>query len=84
MDKRSEINASRLMAALGESFSIISLAVDLGGLGCRNWGEKCTGWWGCCVLKLKLHKIAPYTQGIRRHDVMISGEVQSLALPRRS
>lgn len=31
--------------------------------------------------KLKLHKITPNTQGIRRYDVMISGEVQSLALP---
>lgn len=32
--------------------------------------------------KLKLHKITPNTQGIRHYDVMISGEVQSLALPR--
>ena len=31
--------------------------------------------------KLKLHKIAPNAQGIRHYDVMISGEVQSLALP---
>lgn len=31
--------------------------------------------------KLKLHKIAPNAQGIRHNDVMISGEVQSLALP---
>lgn len=38
---------------------------------------------GCGVLcaKLKLHKIAPNAQGIRHYDVMISGEVQSLALP---
>lgn len=32
--------------------------------------------------KLKLHKITPNTQGIRHYDVTISGEVQSLALPR--
>lgn len=36
---------------------------------------------GVPCAKLKLHKIAPNTQGIRRYDVMISGEVQSLALP---
>lgn len=36
---------------------------------------------GVLCAKLKLHKITPNTQGIRRHDVMISGEVQSLALP---
>lgn len=36
---------------------------------------------GVLCAKLKLHKITPNTQGIRRYDVMISGEVQSLALP---
>lgn len=40
-----------------------------------------TGWWGVLCAKLKLHKITPNTQGIRHYDVMISGEVQSLALP---
>lgn len=37
---------------------------------------------GVLCAKLKLHKITPNTQGIRHYDVMISGEVQSLALPR--
>lgn len=36
---------------------------------------------GVLCAKLKLHKITPNTQGIRHYDVMISGEVQSLALP---
>lgn len=36
---------------------------------------------GVLCAKLKLHKISPNTQGIRHYDVMISGEVQSLALP---
>lgn len=36
---------------------------------------------GVLCAKLKLHKITPDTQGIRHYDVMISGEVQSLALP---
>lgn len=41
-----------------------------------------TGWrLGVLCAKLKLHKITPNTQGIRRYDVTISGEVQSLALP---
>lgn len=40
-----------------------------------------TGRWGVLCAKLKLHKITPNTQGIRRYDVTISGEVQSLALP---
>lgn len=35
---------------------------------------------GVLRAKLKLHKITPNTQGIRRYDVMISGEVQSLCL----
>lgn len=39
------------------------------------------GGWGVLCAKLKLHKIAPNAQGIRQYDVMISGEVQSLALP---
>lgn len=88
MDRREEINASHLIAALGESFSVISLerrkgfAVEMGfgmekgggGNGHRVVGVLCA--------KLNLHKITPNTQGIRRYDVMISGEVQSLALPR--
>lgn len=36
---------------------------------------------GVLCAKLKLHKITPNAQGIRHYDVMISGEVQSLALP---
>lgn len=36
---------------------------------------------GVLCAKLKLHKITPNTQGIRSYDVMISGEVQSFALP---
>lgn len=36
---------------------------------------------GVLCAKLKLHKITPNTQGIRRYDVMISGEFQSLVLP---
>lgn len=46
-------------------------------------GRGGNGHWVVGVLraKLKLHKITPNTQGIRRYDVMISGDVQSLALP---
>lgn len=36
---------------------------------------------GVLCAKLNFHKITPNTQGIRHYDVMISGEVQSLALP---
>jgi len=36
---------------------------------------------GVLCAKLKLHKITPNTQGISHYDVMISGAVQSLALP---
>lgn len=50
-------------------------AWEKGGGGNRHWAV------GVLCAKLKLHKIAPNTQGIRHHDVMISGEVQSLALP---
>lgn len=88
MDRREEINASHLIAALGESFSVISLSrrngfavgmgfcMEKGGGGSRHWVVV-----GVLCAKLKLHKITPNTQGIRHYDVMISGEVQSLALP---
>lgn len=46
-----------------------------GNCGNRHWVV------GVLCAKLKLHKITPNTQGIRHDDVMISGEVQSLALP---
>lgn len=49
-----------------------------GGGGNRHWEVVVVG---VLCAKLKLHKITPNTQGIRRYDVMISGEVQSLALP---
>lgn len=49
--------------------------MERGGGGNRHWVV------GVLCAKLKLHKITPNTQGIRRYDVMISGEVQSLALP---
>lgn len=44
-------------------------------------GSRYSGVGGVLCAKLKLHKIAPNAQGIRHYDVMISGEVQSLALP---
>lgn len=50
-----------------------------GGSGSRHSGVGLGG--GVLCAKLKLHKIAPNAQGIRHYDVMISGEVQSLALP---
>lgn len=53
----------------------MGFCVEKGGGGNRHWVA------GVLCAKLKLHKITPNTQGIRRYDVMISGEVQSLALP---
>lgn len=53
----------------------MGFCTEKGGSGNRRWVV------GVLCAKLKLHKITPNTQGIRRYDVMISGEVQSLALP---
>ncbi|KAF3686842.1 hypothetical protein EXN66_Car002514 [Channa argus] len=53
----------------------MGFCMERGGGGNRHWVV------GVLCAKLKLHKITPNTQGIRRYDVMISGEVQSLALP---
>lgn len=87
MDRRKEINASHLIAALGGSCSVISfwrrkgfaVKMEFGGVENGNIGKR---YWvmGVLCAKSKLHKIAPDTQGIRFYDVMLSGEVLSFAL----